>query len=119
MYVDQMTGSLRLANDSLHIDSLSARAGRGTISLTGGLRVATLSDPTFNLFAVARNAQVLDNERGRLNADAGLRLTGPLARPYLSGNVRVFSGVVYIPIPAVSTSSARAIPTSSTSLTRR
>ena len=82
-----------MANDSVRIDSLVGRSGRGTVSLTGGMRVASIRDPSFNLFLVAHNAEVLDNERGRLNADAGLRFTGPLARPYLSGQVQVTSGV--------------------------
>jgi len=94
MYLDEMNGSIRLANDSVRIDSLTARAGRGSISLTGGMRVASLTDPNFNLYLVAHNAQVLDNQHGRLDADAGLRLTGPLARPYLSGQVRVTGGTV-------------------------
>ncbi|MFL5614684.1 MAG: translocation/assembly module TamB domain-containing protein [Gemmatimonadaceae bacterium] len=94
MYLENMAGSIRLASDTVRIDSLVAKSGRGTISLTGGLRVASLRDPAFNLFLVAHNAEVLDNAHGRLDADAGLRLTGPLARPYLSGQVQVTSGVL-------------------------
>jgi hypothetical protein len=94
MYLDNLAGSVRMANDSVRIDSLVARSGRGTVSLTGGMRVASIRDPSFNLFLVAHNAEVLDNDRGRLNADAGLRFTGPLARPYLSGQVQVTSGVI-------------------------
>ena len=94
MYLDNLAGSVRMVNDSLRIDSLVARSGRGTLSLTGGMRLASLRDPSFNLFLVAHNAEILDNERGRLNADAGLRFTGPLARPYLSGQVQVTSGVI-------------------------
>lgn len=94
MYLDNLSGSVRMANDSVRIDSLVARSGRGTVSLTGGMRVASIRDPSFNLFLVAHNARVLDNTHGRLNADAGLRFTGPLARPYLSGQVKVTSGVL-------------------------
>lgn len=99
MYLDNLAGSVRMANDSVHIDSLVARSGRGTVNLTGGLRVASIRDPSFNLFLVAHNAEVLDNDHGRLNADAGLRFTGPLARPYLSGQVQVTSGVIEFPNP--------------------
>ena len=94
MYVDNLAGSIRMANDSVRIDSLVGRAGRGTVSLTGAMRLASIRDPSFNLFLVAHNAQVLDNDRGRVSADAGLRFTGPLARPYLSGQVQVTSGVI-------------------------
>ena len=94
MYLEDLAGSVRMANDTVRIDSLTARSGRGTVSVTGGIRVVTLRDPDFNLFLVAHNAEVLDNDHGRVNADAGLRFTGPLARPYLSGQVQVTSGVV-------------------------
>lgn len=94
MYLEDMKGTVRMANDTVQIDSLVAKSGRGTVSLTGGMRVASLRDPTFNLFLVAHNAEVLDNDHGRINADAGLRFTGPLARPYLSGQVQVTSGVI-------------------------
>jgi translocation and assembly module TamB len=94
MYVRDLNGALRLANDSVHIDSLTARSGRGTIALTGGIGVRTLNDPRFGLYVVAHNAEVLHDEHGRLTADAGLRLAGPLSRPYLSGQVQVTGGVL-------------------------
>ena len=100
MYLDNLAGAVRMANDSIRVDSLIGRSGRGTVSVTGGMRVASLRDPIFNLFLVAHNAEVLDNERGRLNADAGLRFTGPLARPYLSGQVQVTGGVIEFPNPS-------------------
>jgi translocation and assembly module TamB len=100
MYLEDVVGSIRLANDTVRVDSLFARSGHGTVSLTGGMRVASLRDPSFNMFLVAHNAEVLHNERGRLNADAGLRVTGPLARPYLSGQVQVTSGVIEFPNPS-------------------
>lgn len=99
MYLDQLNGSLRMANDSVHIDSLAARAGRGTIAINGGILLRTWNDPRFSLFAVAHNAEVLNGQHGRLTADAGLRLTGPLARPYLSGQVQVTGGVLEFPNP--------------------
>jgi translocation and assembly module TamB len=99
MYVDNLNGALRLANDSVQIDSLRARAGRGTVAVTGGIGVRTLNDPRFSLYVVAHNAEVLHNQHGRLTADAGLRLTGPLARPYLSGQVQVTGGVLEFPNP--------------------
>jgi translocation and assembly module TamB len=94
MYLEDINGALRMANDTVHVDSLAARSGRGTVTLHGGLAVGDWRDPSFNLFVVASNAEVLNNDRGRLNADAGLRFTGPLARPYLSGQVQVTGGVI-------------------------
>lgn len=100
MRLDEMTGTLRMSNDTVRVDSLFARAGRGTLSLTGGITVASLRDPNFNLNLVAHNAEVLNNQHGRLNADAGIKVTGPLARPYLSGNVQVVGGVIEFPNPS-------------------
>jgi translocation and assembly module TamB len=99
MYLDNLNGTVRMANDSVHIDSLAARAGRGTIALDGGIVVRTWNDPRFRLFVVAHNAEVLHDQHGRLTADAGLRLTGPLAGPYLSGKVQVTGGVLEFPSP--------------------
>lgn len=94
MYMDRVNGALRMANDSVHIDSLSARAGRGTLRVNGGIVVETLNNPRFSVFLVAHNAEVLNNQHGRLTADAGLRLAGPLSRPYVSGQVQVTGGVL-------------------------
>lgn len=100
MYVENVTGALRLANDSVHIDSLAGRSGRGAIVVSGGLAVRDWRDPSFNLFLVANNAEVLDNDHGRLTADAGLRFTGPLARAYLSGKVQITGGVLEFANPS-------------------
>jgi autotransporter translocation and assembly factor TamB len=83
-----------MANDTVRIDTLAGRAGRGTIAVTGGLAVGDWRDPAFDLTAEAHNAEVLNNEFGRLYADANLRFTGPLNRPYLNGRVQVTSGIV-------------------------
>jgi translocation and assembly module TamB len=94
MYLDNVTGDLRMANDTVRIDSLAAKAGRGTIAVTGGLAVGDWRDPAFNLAVVAHNAEVLNNDHGRASADASLKFTGPLNRPYLSGTVQVTGGVI-------------------------
>jgi translocation and assembly module TamB len=94
MYLDNVTGDLRMANDTVRIDSLAAKAGRGTIAVTGGLAVGDWRDPAFNVAVVAHNAEVLNNDHGRANADASLKFTGPLNRPYLSGTVQVTSGII-------------------------
>ena len=95
MYLENITGAIRMAGDTVRIDSLAAKSGRGTVAVTGGLAVGTWRDPTFNLTVNAHNAEVLnDKDHGRLSADAGLRFTGPLARPYLNGRVQVTGGVI-------------------------
>jgi len=94
MYLENVTGALRMANDTVLIDSLAGKAGRGTIAVTGGLAVGNWRDPAFNVAVVAHNAEVLNNEHGRASADAGLKFTGPLNRPYLNGTVQVTGGVI-------------------------
>jgi translocation and assembly module TamB len=65
--------------------------------VSGGLGVGNWREPSFNLFLVANDAKVLDNDRGELHVDAGLRLTGPFRDPYASGQVTLLHGVVYVP----------------------
>ena len=94
MYMDKITAALSMANDTVRIDTLAARTGRGSIAVTGGLAVGNWRDPAFDLTAEAHNAQVLNNALGRMDADANLRFTGPLNRPYLNGRVQVTGGIV-------------------------
>ena len=96
MYVDNLRGAIALVGDTLRIDSLAAKAGRGTIAVTGGLRVSDLRNPTFALAVDAHNAEVLDNTMGKLSADANLKLTGAMTRPYLSGRVQITGGTIEI-----------------------
>jgi translocation and assembly module TamB len=95
-YLENLRGAVTLAGDTMHIDSLAAKAGRGSVAVTGSLQVADLRNPAFSLALNAHNAEVLDNERGRLNADANLKLTGALARPYINGQVQVTGGTIEI-----------------------
>jgi translocation and assembly module TamB len=94
MYLENVTGAVRLNGDSVRIDSLVAKSGRGTVAVTGGVGLSNPSDPNFGLLVTASNAEVLNNDHGRLSADAGLRVTGPLARPYINGRVQVTGGVL-------------------------
>jgi len=94
MYLENLRGAIALAGDTVRIDSLTAKSGRGTVAVTGGLQVADLRNPAFALALNAHNAEVLDNSMGKLSADANLKLTGPLARPYLNGRVQVTGGTI-------------------------
>ena len=91
-----MNGMLSLAGDTVVIDSLVARS-RGRALLRGGLGVKTLSAPSFDLYFVANDLRVIDNERGRIDLDAGLRLSGPFDSAYVAGAVNDIHGVVYLP----------------------
>jgi translocation and assembly module TamB len=94
--VREINGALRMAGDTVTIDSLVGRS-KGQIRVTGGLGVGNWREPSFNLFLVANDAEVMDNDRGFLHVDAGLRLTGPFRDPYASGQVTLLHGVVYVP----------------------
>ena len=96
MRVTDVVAAVRMVNDSVYIDSIVGRA-RGPIELRGAISIASLDDPVLDLYLVAKDAEVLRNEHGRLHADAGLALTGALHRATLTGQVTVRDGVVYAP----------------------
>ena len=95
-YLENLRGAIALAGDTVRIDSLAAKSGRGSVAVTGGIQVADLRNPTFALALDAHNAEVLDNQHGKVSADANLKLTGPLARPYVAGQVQVTGGTIEI-----------------------
>ena len=91
-----MNGAFRLLGDSIVVDSLAAYSG-GPIRLSGGLGVAKVSEPSFDLRLNARNVVPIDNERGRIRMDADLAMRGPFARVLATGTVRVREGAFYLP----------------------
>lgn len=97
MLVREVAASIRMARDTIWVDSLAGRSGEGTLRLAGRMYVGTWRDPRFDLHLVADDAEVLNNDRGRLDANLGLSLTGPMANAYLAGLVHVRQGVLYIP----------------------
>ena len=91
-----IVGQIRLAGDTAYVDSIVAHAV-GTIRATGTLGLATLSRPEFHLNIAARDATLIDNRRGRINANAQLKVEGPFTGVYVTGDVHTTSGVVYLP----------------------
>jgi translocation and assembly module TamB len=91
-----MTADLQLRGDSLVVDSVSVRSGDGTTRITGGVSLATLSDPVFDLKLVARNARVLDGAKGRIRVLADMTMKGPYTATTVEGSVRVRDGVYRI-----------------------
>jgi translocation and assembly module TamB len=94
--MQNINGLLRLAGDSIVIDSLVGHSG-GTIRARGGIGVAELTRPSFDLRIVAANARVLDNDHGRIDADANIGIEGPFEAVYVSGTANIRDGVIYIP----------------------
>lgn len=91
-----VAGYVRMAGDSVWVDSLVGRAG-GPVRLSGRLGVATLTRPSFDLLLTATNARVLDNDRGRVNASAEITMKGPFDAAVVNGTATVNNGVIYIP----------------------
>ncbi len=91
-----VNGHVRMTGDSVFVDSVTALAG-GPIRLGGTLGIGNWREPTFNLFLTAQSALLLDDKRGKVYASAGLRVSGPITNAYVSGQVTVNHGVIYIP----------------------
>jgi translocation and assembly module TamB len=56
-----------------------------------------LARPSFNLTVAVRDATVVDNQWGRVRADADLTVRGPYTALNISGTADVLGGVVYAP----------------------
>ncbi|HEU4565100.1 MAG TPA: translocation/assembly module TamB domain-containing protein [Gemmatimonadaceae bacterium] len=94
---EDITGTMRLLGDTVVIDSLTARAGEGRLALKGALDIAKLTEPGFDLTLDADDALMLDNDMGRVIADAGVDMRGPFDSVSVQGGARVRQGVIYVP----------------------
>ena len=94
--VRDISGLVRMAGDTVVIDSLVGRS-KGLIRLRGGLGIGNWRQPAFDLYLVADDARVMDNDKGELHLSAGLALRGPFTAPYLSGQATVEHGVIFAP----------------------
>ncbi|MEX2152407.1 MAG: translocation/assembly module TamB domain-containing protein [Gemmatimonadaceae bacterium] len=97
MVVEDIAASIRMARDTVFVDSIAGRSGSGPIKLAGRMVVGNWREPTFDLHLAGTRTEVLDNHRGRLDADVGLSLTGPFQNAYVSGLVHIRQGVGYVP----------------------
>ena len=91
-----MAGSVRMAGDKVVVDSLVGYS-QGRVLVRGGLGMKKLTQPSLDLYVVANDLRVLNNERGHINLNAGLAAKGPFDSVYVSGAVRNVHGVFYIP----------------------
>jgi translocation and assembly module TamB len=89
--------SLTFHDRQVTIDSLVAQSGGGPVRVTGGIDVATLTKPAFDLRVAAADALLLNNQWGNVHADADLAVKGPLDRLRVSGDISVTSGVINAP----------------------
>jgi len=93
---EDIEGRFSLRGDTLSVDSLAIRSGRGLVNVGGFVRFAGLSHPILGLTLTARDFRALDvrNEMA-VTATAQLRLTGPVLGATLSGRGTVTSGLLY------------------------
>ncbi len=96
--IESVGATVRMANDTVYVDSLAGWA-KGPVRVRGTLAVGNWREPSFNLFLVSQNAELIDNDSARVRIDAGLALTGPYRSAYLSGAVTITQGVIYAPEP--------------------
>jgi translocation and assembly module TamB len=95
-----VNGTIRVNNDTITIDELTGRTrGNGTIELRGTIGIASIAAPSFDLQIDANRALVLNNEQGRVYANAGLDVVGPFDGVEIIGGVNILEGVLYIPEP--------------------
>jgi translocation and assembly module TamB len=95
-FLQNVNGSVRMTGDTVFVDSIAATA-LGPIRLAGTLGVGNWREPSFNLTLTANDAQLLNNERGEIHADADLKIAGPFTHATVNGQVTVVHGVLYIP----------------------
>lgn len=95
-FLHDVNGTVRMTGDTVYIDSIAGIAN-GPVRLAGTAAVGNWRDPALDLVLLARDAELLNNERGDIHADAGLRIAGPVNKLYVSGQVTVLHGVLYIP----------------------
>ena len=90
-------GTLGLAGDTVRVQHLTGRSGRGTIELTGSIGVLAPGLPV-DLRLVASNAQPVQLDQLDVQGDADLRLTGRAAeRLAVAGTVRLSRVEVRLP----------------------
>jgi hypothetical protein len=91
MRVENAVADLRLAGDTLRLDSIVARAG-GTLRASGTVDVRDRSRPVMSLAATADNLRVMDATRGLVDVDADVTAVGPLDAVRVGGRVEMLHG---------------------------
>jgi translocation and assembly module TamB len=91
-----MQGRGRFQGDSLVLDNVAMRSGRGTLAITGSVRLEDLARPVLHLGFRANDFRAIDVSRFlTLDATGGLQLEGPFFHATLTGNLTANSGVLY------------------------
>jgi translocation and assembly module TamB len=90
-----ITGGFRLAGDSISIDSLRMEGGKGSLAVTGGIRLERLTRPILNLrFKTSQFRAIADRRFLTLSASGNLELTGPIWNASLTGRLVADEGTL-------------------------
>ena len=93
---EAMNGELRLTGDTVRVENLTLRSGRGRATVTGFVRLEELSLPVLSLQVRAEDFHVIDvPDFLGLTASANLELRGPLLQATLTGSGRASRGVLH------------------------
>jgi translocation and assembly module TamB len=92
------TGTLRMADDRLVIDSIKGYSG-GSFRITGSILLVEMNNPVVDVRLIADEVRALDNEKGQLVVSSRLGLKGPLDTLAVDGSLVVMHGVIRIPEP--------------------
>ncbi|MGH7531796.1 MAG: translocation/assembly module TamB domain-containing protein, partial [Gemmatimonadales bacterium] len=93
---DRINGAARLQGDSITLDSLTLRGGEGTLTVAGGVRLAQLTRPVFDLDLKAQAFRAIDVRSYLTLVGTGqLKLTGPFFGASLTGRMTADEGVLY------------------------
>jgi translocation and assembly module TamB len=92
---NSIVGRFRLAGDSIAIDSLRLEGGKGSLAVTGGLRLERLTRPILNLrFKTSQFRAIADRRLLTLAATGNLQLTGPIWNANLTGRLVADEGTL-------------------------
>jgi hypothetical protein len=86
-----VVADLRLAGDTLRLDSLVARA-KGALRVAGTIGLADRSHPFVRLDASMRGFRVMDAMRGLVDVDGDIVAVGPLDAMHVTGRAEMLSG---------------------------
>ena len=93
---EDVNGRLALSGDTIAIEALSARSGRGRADVSGVVRLEQLTHPVLDLRIAADQFKALDLKNNvAITASGRLALQGPVFGATLTGQGKVTSGVLY------------------------
>ncbi|MEP6667876.1 MAG: translocation/assembly module TamB domain-containing protein [Chthoniobacter sp.] len=94
---------LAFSEDTLRFNTFEGELGGGKFKLGGAIKLAKLTEPTFDLRLQADEVLVMRNDSITVRADADVKVEGPLAAANVSGTVyathsRFFKEIDILPI---------------------